>query len=67
MEILGLTLELVGTILIAFMALKVHHHVLKEHKIDEDVFKEMRYEQVLGVLGIGLLIIGFLIQLSSKV
>lgn len=66
-EVIGLAFELVGTIMIAVMALSVHHHMIKEHKIDEDVFHQMKIEQKLGFLGVFLVIIGFIIQVADKI
>lgn len=56
-------LELVGTLLIAMAALRVHHRVLGEHKIDQLVYKTMKKEQYLGVLGIVLLITAFILEI----
>lgn len=66
MEIIAITFDVFGTILIAFTALRVHHHVIKEHKIDAQVFREMRQEQVIGFTGIIFLLIGYIIQLISR-
>ena len=66
MELIGFTLDLIGTVMIAYTVLSVHYRVRKEHKIDEVVFKHMRREQAAGIIGIGLIIIGFLLQLPSK-
>ena len=65
MELLGHTLEFSGTLIIAYTVLSVHSKVRKEHKIDEAVFKQMRSEQFLGVIGIGLIVVGFLLQLPT--
>ena len=51
-----------GTLLIAFAALRVHHRVLNEHKIDRRVFKVMRREQLTGIAGAILIVVGFLIE-----
>lgn len=59
MELLSNTLELVGTLLIAQAALQVHHRVLNEHKIDKRVFRIMRIEQSLGILGMVLVFAGY--------
>lgn len=67
MEIFGITLDVIGTILIAIMALKVHHNVIKERKIDSEVFEEMKLEQFLGIAGIVLLIVGYILQIFSKI
>lgn len=66
MEILGFTLDVIGKIMVAFTAIMVHHRFRKEHKVDERVFRSMRREQVIAIAGIGLIILGFLLQLPSK-
>lgn len=66
-EFIGFTLDVIGKIMVAFTALMVHHRFRKEHKVDERVFKSMRREQVLGILGILLIILGFLLQIPGKV
>lgn len=66
MEVFGFTLDLIGKILIAFTAIKVHHRVMKEHRIDKQVFKEMKLEQIVGIIGIVLIIAGYLLQLPNK-
>ncbi|MCH7604713.1 hypothetical protein IID24_01885 [Patescibacteria group bacterium] len=67
MELLGATLDLIGKILIAFTALRVHYRFRKEHKVDERVFRAMRREHILAILGIILIILGYLLQLPGKV
>ncbi|PIP68720.1 hypothetical protein COW91_03220 [Candidatus Nomurabacteria bacterium CG22_combo_CG10-13_8_21_14_all_32_8] len=64
MEIIGLTLNTLGTILIAYTVLRVHARVSKDRKIDTKVISEMQKERMLGILGIILIIIGYIIQLS---
>ena len=56
------TLEILGEVLLGVTILNVHFHVMKEHKIDKDVLKQMKLEQVLGILGVCLIILGFLIE-----
>lgn len=63
MEIFGLTLNTIGTILIAYTALRVHDRVSKNHKIDRGVLKEMRKEKFIGISGIIFIVIGYIIQL----
>ena len=67
MELLGLTLEVLGTVMIAYTVLSVHYRVRKEHKIDEVVFKHMRREQAVGIVGIVLIILGYILQIPSKI
>ena len=62
MSQLALLLDTLGTIMIAFAALRVHHRVLNEHKIDAHVFTIMKREQLLGVSGIVLVTVSFVLQ-----
>lgn len=65
--IFGHGLEVIGEIIIGYTAIRVHQRVWKEHKIDKSVYTEMAYENKVGLFGIGLIVIGFLLQvLSSK-
>lgn len=51
-----------GTLMIAFAALRVHHRVLNERKIDDAVLKAMKIERIIGVLGVCMTILGFMIE-----
>ena len=66
-EFLGFTLDVVGKVMVAFTAIMVHRRFRKEHKIDEKVFRSMRREQLLGIIGISLIILGFLLQAPFKI
>jgi tellurite resistance protein TehA-like permease len=66
-EIWALILDTVGTIMIAFAALRVHHRVLNEHKIDNKVFSSMRREQIVGVIGVISVLIGFALAMIPLV
>ena len=57
------TLDILGTIFIAYAALRVHHRVLAEHKVDEKVFRSMKIEQKLGILGVIMIVIGYFVEL----
>lgn len=59
------TLEALGTIFIAFAALRVHHRVLNEHKIDDRVFKEMRRELKVGITGVLFVLTGYTIEMIT--
>jgi len=58
----GLTIDTLGEILLGITVLMVHHHVIKEHHIDMDVLRSMKRERIFGVLGIVLIIIGYILQ-----
>ncbi|MDA1337695.1 MAG: hypothetical protein O3C23_02980 [bacterium] len=66
-EFLGFSLDVVGKIMVAITAVMVHHRFYKEHKVDEKVFRAMRVEQIIGVGGIVLIILGYLIQIPFKI
>ncbi|MCH7828327.1 hypothetical protein IH982_00445 [Patescibacteria group bacterium] len=65
-EFVGFTLDVIGKIMVAFTAIMVHYRFRKEHKIDERVFRTMRREQLLGIIGIFFIILGFLLQAPFK-
>ena len=60
-------LDMAGTILIAYMAIRVHVVVQKEHKIDNRVFKAMKREQYLGILGIFFILAAFVLKIVSGI
>ena len=64
MELLGLSLEALGVIMLAVLILRVHWRMLKEHKVnDPDVWREMRLEQKVGIFSIVLITTGFILQM----
>ena len=66
MELTGFTLDIIGKIMIAFTAIMVHHRFWKEHKVDERVFRAMRRERWIGILGITFILAGYFLQLPAK-
>ena len=66
-EFIGFTLDVLGKVMVAFTAIMVHYRFRKEHRIDERVFRSMRREQLLGIIGIFLIILGFLLQAPFKI
>lgn len=56
-------LETVGTLLIGYAALRAHHRVLREHRIDRRVVRAMKLEQKFGILGMLLIAIGFVLEI----
>ncbi len=62
-RIVALTLEFVGTVLVAYAALRVHYRFLSEHRVDEKVFNTMKKEQRLGILGVFFIAIGYVLNL----
>jgi len=62
-RLFALMLDTFGTMMIAYAALRVHHRFLHEHRIDDKVFGSMRFEQKVGVIGVSLVFLGFLLEL----
>lgn len=67
MLLMGLTLHTIGAVLIAYTALGVHFRFWREHKLDEQVFSEMKKERFLGFMGIALIIVGYLMQAAAHI
>ncbi len=61
---IGKAMETIGTLLIAYAALKVNYRFRKEHKVDEKVFLEMKHEHYLCIIGMTFVAIGFFLQLD---
>ena len=53
-------------VMIAYTALAVHRHVWKEHKIDKTVFHIMRREQLIGILGIILMVSAYFLHIYAN-
>lgn len=66
MEFIGQTVQVIGEVMIGLTAIMVHRRVWKEHRINPVVYREMQREQVIGILGIVLLVGGYSIQLLWK-
>lgn len=67
LEFLGFTLGTAGKILVAFTAIRVHHRFLMEHKVDKKVLAEMKLEQVIGVLGVVLILVGYFFEVPTRI
>lgn len=64
--VLAETADVAGKILVSYTALAVHRRVRHEHTIDEKVFKVMRRENRLGIVGIALMVIAYILQLQAR-
>jgi len=53
------TLQTIGALFVAYAALRVHHRVLSEHKIDKKVLHTMHAEQIVGWVGVVFIIFGY--------
>ncbi|PIP61032.1 hypothetical protein COW99_06270 [Candidatus Roizmanbacteria bacterium CG22_combo_CG10-13_8_21_14_all_38_20] len=61
--IIGITLDVIGTIMIAYTVLRVHNRAREERTIDSQVINEMKKERAASILGITLIIIGYIFQM----
>ena len=63
MLIIGITLDVIGTILIAYTVLRVHNRAREERAIDSRVINEMKKERAASIVGIVFIIIGYIFQM----
>lgn len=67
MEFLGHTLDFVGKLLVSYTVLTVHMRVREEHKIDEKVFGAMKKEKNIGIIGIAMMILGYILEAPFRI
>ena len=60
----GLTIGIIGKILLGFSVINVHWHVIKEKHIDKDVIWAMKRERWVAFAGVLLIIIGYFFELT---
>lgn len=60
----GLTLSFLGKVLLGVTVIMVHWKIIQEHKIDGQVLKEMRRERNVAILGIILIALGYLFEIT---
>jgi len=60
--LLGLTIGTAGKIILGIGVLRVHMHILKEHKIDNVVLKSIRRERYVTFVGLLLILIGYILE-----
>jgi len=65
-ELIGYTLSILGKLLIAVSVLIVHIKISREHKIDAKISKEVRHELYLTIIGIILIVIGYILESPFK-
>ena len=61
----GFTFITLGDLIIAYVALSVHQHILKERSIDEDVLQYMKKERYVGLVGILFIVTGFILEMMG--
>jgi len=60
--LLGLTIGTVGKLILGISVMRVHVHIIREHKIDSIVLKSLKLEQIVTVFGLALIIIGYALE-----
>lgn len=60
---LGLTLGMIGKLMLGFAVWRVHAFIIREHKIDGVVLSAMKRERYVTALGTLLLLLGYLLEL----
>lgn len=58
----GITLGVIGKIILGFTVIKVHWKIVKEHKVDGAVLREMRREKNLAIIGIISMVVGYILE-----
>ncbi len=61
----GHLIQTIGELFLAYTVLRVHHGVMLERRIDKKVLTEMRTEQFVGIVGVTLIVIGFIVRWMS--
>lgn len=59
----GLTLGVVGKVLLGATVILVHLKIVKEQKIDQMVLREMRHERNLAFAAIILIVLGYIFEI----
>ena len=65
-NVLGFTISTIGKHIVAYTAYAVHVKIGKVHKINDLVLETMKHEKALAIIGIILIIIGYLLELPEK-
>ena len=66
-NIIGLSFEFAGILIIAISVLLTHRRIAIEKYIDKIILKDLKLEIFIGVLGIILLAMGFIIQIYFEI
>jgi hypothetical protein len=59
----GLTLGTIGKLVLGIAVLRVHVYILREHTIDNVVLRALKREQIVTVLGLFLIVLGYVLEI----
>lgn len=65
MVFIGLTFAVAGKVLLGVAVVKVHSRVAKDRAIDDAVIRELQAEQSIAILGIVLIVAGYLLHIAG--
>ena len=60
----GLTVGVVGKLVLGIAVLRVHAGIVHEHKIDNAVIKSMKRERWVTILGVVLIVAGYFMEIT---
>ena len=60
---LGLTLGVIGKVVLVIAVLRVHSGIAHEHKIDGVVIRAMKKEKWITIIGLALIILGYVLEM----
>jgi hypothetical protein len=55
-----------GEVLIGYLVITSHRRLIQEHRVDDKVLKTMGVEVHLGILALGLVVIGFVLEALAQ-
>ena len=62
--LIGISLKTLGEVVVGLAVILVHVRIMKEHKLDRRVYKSIRNEKFWGLVGVVLIISGFLLEVA---
>ena len=68
-KLLGLFLDIVGTVIIGLAVLNLHTHLrrLNRRELEEDLQKQLQRENYFTIVGISLIFVGFVLIFGEEV
>lgn len=58
----GITAGVIGKVILGVTVIRVHSKIVEEHSVDKAVFKVMRKEKSLAILGIIFMVVGYVLE-----
>lgn len=56
-------LSSLGTLMVGYAAVQIHYRIMHSHSIDDNVVKEMKREQKVAFVGMGLIVLSLLLDI----